>query len=60
MGFNWIHWTPVSDSYFLGGSYLEKCGQFWKKAVFLGGYGLGEIPHGRIGVYRVKKHLEMC
>ena len=29
---------------------------FGKTAVFPGGYGrIGEIPHGRIGVYRVKK-----
>ena len=35
--------------YFFAGSNLEKCGKFWKMAVFPGGYGrIGEIPHGRI------------
>ena len=49
MGFKMIYWTSMSGSYFMYGSILEKCGQFWKNNHFLGGYGrIGEIPHGRI------------
>ena len=36
MGFNFIYWTPVGGSYFLGGSILEKYGNFWKNGCFSG------------------------
>ena len=36
MGFNLIYWTPVSGSYFFGGSNLEKYGKFWKNGCFSG------------------------
>ena len=36
MGFNLIYWTPMSGSYFLYGSILEKCGHFWKNGRFSG------------------------
>ena len=36
MGFNLIYWTPMSGSYFLYGSILEKCGNFWKNCRFSG------------------------
>ena len=49
MGFKMIYWTPISGSYFLWGSILEKCRKFWKNGLFPGRYGrIGEIPHGRI------------
>ena len=39
----------MSGSYFLYGSILDKCGFFFKTAVFPGRYGrIGEILHGRI------------
>ena len=31
-----IYWTPISGSYFLKGSILEKCGKFWKNGRFSG------------------------
>ena len=34
MGFNLIYWTPMSGSYFLWGSNLEKYGKFWKNGRF--------------------------
>ena len=47
MVFNLIYWTPMSGSYFLYGSILEKCGFFFEKRP--GGYGrIWEIPHGQI------------
>ena len=51
MGFKMMYWTPMSGSYLLWGSILEKKNGFFfgKTAVFPGGYGrIGEIPHGRI------------
>ena len=36
MGFKMIYWTPISGSYFLKGSILEKCGHFWKNGRFPG------------------------
>ena len=36
MGFKMIYWTPISGSYFLKGSILEKCGHFWKNGRFSG------------------------
>ena len=36
MGFNLIYWTPMSSSYFLYGSFLEKYGFFWKNGRFSG------------------------
>ena len=36
MGFNLIYWTTVGGSYFLLGSNLEKCGNFWKNGRFSG------------------------
>ena len=36
MGFKMIYWTPISGSYFLKGSILEKCGKFWKNGRFSG------------------------
>ena len=36
MGFKTIYWTPISGSYFLKGSILEKCGNFWKNGCFSG------------------------
>ena len=32
VGFNLIYWTPMSGSYFLYGSILEKCGNFRKNS----------------------------
>ena len=54
-----IYWTPMSSSYFLYSTILEKCGQFWKNCHFSRAdmAGLGEIPHRRIWpdwVYRNK------
>ena len=64
MCFKMIYWTPISGSYFLKGSILEKCGIFLKNCVFPGGYGrIGEIltgGYGRIGVYRVKTMFITC
>ena len=34
MGFNLRYWTPISGSYFLYGSILEKFGNFWKNGHF--------------------------
>ena len=31
-----IYWTPMSGSWFLQGSILEKCGKFWKNGRFSG------------------------
>ena len=31
-----IYWTPISASYFLYGSILEKCGNLWKNGRFSG------------------------
>ena len=36
MGFIIINWTPMSGSYFMYGSILEKCGKFWKNGRFSG------------------------
>ena len=36
MGFKMIYWTPISGSYFLKGSILEKCGNLWKNGHFSG------------------------
>ena len=36
MGLKMIYWTPISGSYFLKGSILEKCGNFWKNGRFSG------------------------
>ena len=36
MGFKMIYWTPMSGSYFMYGSILEKCGKFWKNGLFSG------------------------
>ena len=36
MGFNLICWTPMSGSYFFGGSNLEKYGIFLKNGCFSG------------------------
>ena len=36
MGFKMIYWTPMSGSYFLMGSILEKCRKFWKNGRFSG------------------------
>ena len=36
MSFNSIYWTPMSGSYFLYGSILEKCGNLWKNGRFSG------------------------
>ena len=36
MGFNLIYWNPMSGSYFLYGSILEKCGNFRKNGRFSG------------------------
>ena len=36
MGFKMIYWTCISGSYFLRGSILEKCGNFWKNGRFSG------------------------
>ena len=36
MDFKMIYWTPIRGSYFLKGSILEKCGQFWKNGRFSG------------------------
>ena len=36
IGFNLIYWTPMSASYFLKGSILEKCGNIWKNGRFSG------------------------
>ena len=36
MGFNLIYWTPMSGSYFLKHSILEKCGNLWKNGRFSG------------------------
>ena len=36
MGFNLIYWNPMSGSYFLYGSILEKCGNFRKNGGFSG------------------------
>ena len=62
MGFNLIYWTPMSGSYFLGGSNLEKYGKFWKKLPFfqtdlagLRKYYTGGF--GRIGVYKVNLEI---
>ena len=64
MGFKMIYWTPISGSYFLKGSILEKSGIFLKKLLFfqadmagLGKYCTG--GYGRIGVYRVKKEVKI-
>ena len=61
MGFKrYINWSPISGSYFLNGSILEKCGHFWKKRADmarLGKYCTG--GYGRIGVYRVSVELFM-
>ena len=50
MGFKMIYWTPMSGSYFLYGSFLEKLGFKKKKTdIFLDGYGqIGEILQGWI------------
>ena len=57
MGFKMIYWNPMSGSYFLYGSILEKCDFFFEKPPFfradiagLGKYCTG--GYGRIGVYR--------
>ena len=34
VGFNLIYWTPISGSYFINGSILEKCGNFRKNGRF--------------------------
>ena len=34
MAFKMIYWTPMSGSYFLSGSILEKCVKFWKNNRF--------------------------
>ena len=39
MGFKVIYWTPMSGSYLLWGSILEKMENFRKTPVFPGGYG---------------------
>ena len=57
MGFKMIYWTPMSGSYFLWGSILEKFGFFFKMAG-LGKYHTG--GYGRIGVYRVKHQFISC
>ena len=36
MGFKMIYWTPISSSYFLKGSILEKCGFYFKNGRFSG------------------------
>ena len=36
MGFNLIYWTPMGDSYFFGGSNLEKYETLWKNGLFSG------------------------
>ena len=36
IGFKMIYWTTMSGSYFLDGSILEKCGNFWKNVCFSG------------------------
>ena len=36
MGFDLIYWTPMSSSYFLYGSILEKCDFLWKNSYFSG------------------------
>ena len=36
MCFKMIYWTPISGSYFLQGSILEKCGNLWKNGRFSG------------------------
>ena len=36
MGFNLTFWTPMSGSYFLEGSILEKYGSLWKNGPFSG------------------------
>ena len=36
MGFNLIYCTPMSGSYLMYGSILEKCGNFWKNGRFSG------------------------
>ena len=36
MGFNLIYCTPMSGSYLMYGSILEKCGNFWKNGRFFG------------------------
>ena len=51
MGFKMIYWTPISGSYFLKESILEKCGIFRADMAGLGKYCTG--GYGRIGVYRV-------
>ena len=55
-----IYWTPISGSYFLKGSILEKCGIFWENGRFVRAdmVGLGKYctgGYGRIGVYRVNQ-----
>ena len=56
--FNLICWTHICGKYFLNVSILEKCGKIWENGVFPGGYGrIGEILHGRIGVYRVNRFV---
>ena len=46
MGFNLIHWTSLSGSYFLYGSSLGKFGNFWKNGCFPSGYDqFGELLH---------------
>ena len=54
MGFKMIYWTPMSGSYILQGSILEKCGKF-RKIFGLTKYHTG--GYGRIGVYRVNSVL---
>ena len=36
MGFNLIYWNPMTGSYFLYGTILEKCGNFRKNGRFSG------------------------
>ena len=36
VSFKMIYWTPMSGSYSLYGSILEKCGNFWKNGRFSG------------------------
>ena len=61
-GFKMIYWTPISGSYLLWGSILEKKWKILEKRPFfradmaeLGKYHTG--GYGRIGVYRVNTLL---
>ena len=62
VGFNLIYWTPITGSYFLYGSILEKCRSLEKRPFFqadmsgLGKYHTG--GYGRIGVYTIFPHTK--